>query len=179
LLPHYEAKSTPTSLSKPFATHETKRDGKSVVTKRKQLSLDALLPKKTIKTSHQQVATSANITVQGNTQANNPKDTFNFVNKSSSLSDAEKYEILTNTWKPESTYSFPPENSSGRRSQYGWLTCFPWLAYSAAANGGFCINCVLFGNESTHNTSKLQLLMTLPFIRSTSSINKLTQHAHK
>ena len=31
-----------------------KQNGKSVATKRKQLSLDALLPKKTIKTSHQQ-----------------------------------------------------------------------------------------------------------------------------
>jgi Ca2+-binding EF-hand superfamily protein len=28
-------------------------------------------------------------------------------------------------------------------------------------------------------TSKLQRLMTLPFIPSTSSINKLTQHTHK
>jgi hypothetical protein len=53
------------------------------------------------------------ITIQDNTQGNNPKNIFNFVNKSSSLTDAEKYEILTNTWKPESTCSFPPENSSG------------------------------------------------------------------
>jgi hypothetical protein len=76
--------------------------------------------------------------IKDNTQINNPKDIFNFVNKSSSLTDAEKYEILTNTWKPESTYSFRPETLSGSRFQYGWLTHFPWLAYSSADNGGSC-----------------------------------------
>ena len=104
---------------------------------------------------------------------------YNFVNKSSSLSNAQKYEVLTNTWKPESTYSFPPDGSSGRHFQHGWLTRFPWLAYSAAVNGGFCITCVLFGGESTHNASKLQRLMTIPFIPCTSSLSKLTKHAQK
>ena len=53
-------------------------------------------------------------------------------------------------------YSFPPDENTGRRFQYECLTRFPWLAYSAAENGSFCINCVLFGGESMRNVSKLE-----------------------
>ena len=201
LLPHYEAKRTSTSSSTTLASHESKRDGKAVGAKRKQLSLDMLFPKKLTKSSTQLVASSSNILPSTSSasksdvvkepaktlptihsmqdETSNPKDIYNFVNKSSSLSDAQKYEVLTNTWKPESTYSFPLDGSSGRHFQHGWLTRFPWLAYSAAVNGGFCITCVLFGGESTHNASKLQRLMTLPFIPCTSSLSKLTKHAQK
>ena len=107
LLPHYEAKSPPTPL-RLSPSQLMKQNETAVATKRKQLSSDALLPKRTIKPSHQQVASSANmlpstisasesevvktpavilpeITIQDNNQTNNPKDIFNFVN---SLTDA-------------------------------------------------------------------------------------------
>ena len=35
---------------------------------------------------------------------------------------------------------------------------YPWLAYSKECNGAFCINCVLFAGETTHNSSKLKNL---------------------
>ena len=56
---------------------------------------------------------------------------------------------------------------------------FNTAGYSAAANGGFCTNCVLFGGEITHSACKLQRLMTSPIIPSTSTAQKLSQHAQK
>ena len=49
----------------------------------------------------------------------------------------------------------------------------------AAENGSFCINCVLFGGESTHNVSKLQRLMTSALRSSASDFQKLCQHSEK
>jgi hypothetical protein len=45
------------------------------------------------------------------------------------------------------------------------------------ANGGFCVTCVIFGGESTHNASKLQRLMTSALPPSSSAVQKLCQHA--
>ena len=171
-------------------------------TKRKQLSLDLLLPKKKVNDKEEPMITSSSSTNEttdnnsiksGNfevklitnttssTAVNTgcPKDINNYINRVSTFSDAEKYELLSNAWKPVSDYTFPPDKNSGRRFQYSWLSRFPWLVYSAAANGGFCINCVLLGGESTHNASKLQRLMTLPLIPSSSATQKLIQHAQK
>ena len=72
----------------------------------------------------------------------------------------------------ESDYSFPPDENTGRRFQYECLTRFRWLAYPAAENGSFCINCVLFGGESRHNVSKLQRLMTNALRSSASDFQK-------
>ena len=76
-----------------------------------------------------------------------------------------------------SEYTFPPDVISGRRFQYDWFTRFPWLVYSAVVNGGFCINCALFGGESTHNASKLQQLMTSGLVPKPSTVQKLNRHA--
>ena len=83
-----------------------------------------------------------------------PEDIHNYVNLGSSLPESKKYSL--SSLKPGSDYSFPPDENTGRRFQYECLTRFPWLAYSAAENDSFCINCVLFGGESTHNVSKLE-----------------------
>ena len=43
----------------------------------------------------------------------------------------------------------------------------------------FCINCVLFRGESTHNASKIQRLMTSALPASASALQKLCQHSEK
>ena len=95
----------------------------------------------------------------------------------SSLPDSKKYEIPCNHWKPGSDFSFPAQENIGRRFRFAWLSRFPWLAYSVVANGGFCVTCVIFGGESTHNASKLQRLMTSALPPSASAVQKLCQHA--
>ena len=108
-----------------------------------------------------------------------PDDIHNFVNLGSSFSESKKYDILFRHRKPESDYYFPPDENTGRRFQYECLTRFPWLAYFAAENSSFCINCVLLGGECTHNVSKLQRLMTSALRSSASAFQKLCQHGEK
>lgn len=73
-------------------------------------------------------------------------DVYNFVNRGNKLSDAAKYDLLCNVWKLGETYDFPFVYFNGKKNrfQHRWLSKLNWLVYSAAVNGGFCINCVLF-----------------------------------
>ena len=88
--------------------------------------------------------------------------------------------MLCNDWKPGSDFSFPPHENIGRRFRFAWLSRFLWLANSAVANGGFCVTCVLFRGESTHNASKLpRLRMTSALPPSASAVQKLCQHGEK
>ena len=96
-----------------------------------------------------------------------------------SLTDEEKYSLLTHASKPNPNSNFPP-NSSGRRFQYKWLSEFHWLAYSESLDGAFCINCVLFaGEESSHNTTKLDRLYKSPFTTRAIGPRKFREHSEK
>ena len=71
------------------------------------------------------------------------RDVARYVQSSVHISDAEKYQLLTDPFKPGANYKFP-KRDNGRAFQYRWLELHPWLAYSKQENGGFCIPCVLF-----------------------------------
>ena len=86
-----------------------------------------------------------------------PYDIGNYISLAASLTNQEKYNLLCNVWQPDAAYTFPI-SKAGRRFQYKWLTMFPWLIYSAVADSAYCIHCVLFAGESTHNATKLQRL---------------------
>ena len=106
-------------------------------------------------------------------------DIGHFYNLSaSSFSDERKYNLLCGTWRPDHSFSFP-RNSSGRRFQLQWLAKFPWLVYSRILDGAFCLHCVLFGGESSHNTSKLQYLYSLPLTYWKTVLQKFSEHEQK
>ncbi len=63
-----------------------------------------------------------------------------------SLSDNEKYRLLTKPFVPSDTFQFPGTTDhcgKNRHFQISWLTTFPGLVYSPSMNGGFCNYCVL------------------------------------
>ena len=105
-------------------------------------------------------------------------DVGSFYNMVSTISDSQKYELLCHFWKPKFGKNFPA-NSKSRRFQYKWLTMFPWLAYSQLLDGAFCINCVLFGGESSHNATKLNHLFRSPLDCWSKALDKLKDHAIK
>ena len=105
-------------------------------------------------------------------------DIGKFYKSISSFSDDKKHSLLTNIWKPDSTYCFP-SNSSGRKFQHKWFDRFPWLVYSRELDGAFCTNCVAFGGESTHNASKLLHLFTTPLTDWSKALLRLNDHATK
>ena len=86
----------------------------------------------------------------------------NFCATASSLTHCQRFDKMCNVWKPDDPYSFSA-NSSGRKFQSKWLKTFNWLTYSKTLDGAFCINCVLFGGESSHDSSKLEHLYESPF----------------
>ena len=173
--------------------------------KRKQLSLDNLFSKKRIEDARLVKDTSVKSDITNPPTANthlaikqateavetvqfppkdltdlvnkgsHPYDINNFVNRATGLSDSEKYDILCKVWKPEKDYVFACNDKSRRRFRYEWLNSFPWLCYSADVDGGFCLNCVLFGDEN----SKLQRLFKSPLHPTTSYVKKLEDHAGK
>ena len=105
-------------------------------------------------------------------------DVANFLNRTSSLTEQQKYHLLCNVWRPEAAYNFPV-NASGRRFQHQWLTKFSWLVYSEVLDGAFCINCLLFGGESTHNATKLKKLFKEPLNAWSTALQKLREHVEK
>ena len=64
------------------------------------------------------------------------------------ICEANKFQLLTNAWMPDSSFKFPVRScSNGRRSrsfQLAWLSRFNGLLYSPAADGAFCKYFVLF-----------------------------------
>ena len=165
--------------------------------KRKQLSLDQLFPIKRnpsfmVTTSSEETSTvdsnlveratiEATESTTSSTDGSNPRsqcsskscsvpyDIENYISRAASLTNQEKYNLLCNVWQPDAAYTFPI-SKAGRRFQYKWLTMFPWLTYSPVADGAYCIHCVLFAGESTHNATKLQRLFKTPLIASGSLI---------
>ena len=62
------------------------------------------------------------------------------------LSDEERLWLLSNAFRPGSSYKYPAKEEYGKKRtfQHAWLEEFPWLCYSQSCNGGFCVHCVLF-----------------------------------
>ena len=105
----------------------------------------------------------------------NVKDIGLHYQKSATLTDAERYDLLKNHWKPDKSFEFPcsQEGSSKRKFNFNLLTRFPWLAYSKFVDGCFCVPCLLFGMRSGHNSGKLSKLFTEPLTLWTSAASKL------
>ena len=69
------------------------------------------------------------------------------------LSDAEKYELLANPFRPAADYKFPKSTTEWALSfQHWWFQLHPWLAYSKEHNGGFCTPCVIFASSGRHGS---------------------------
>ena len=94
------------------------------------------------------------------------------------LTDSQKYDMLCHVWKPSPDFAFPI-SSSGRRFQIRWMEEFPWLCYSAILDGAFCITCVFFGGDSSHNASKLNYLFKEPFKCWPTAIKRFRDHGTK
>ncbi len=62
------------------------------------------------------------------------------------LSHGEKYALLKHNKDPPDWFSFPAtyEGGHNRTFKRSWLREYPWMVYSIALDGAFCIACVLF-----------------------------------
>lgn len=92
-----------------------------------------------------------------------------------SLTNSEKYQYLTEHFKPTKGYQFPSTymNKCNRSFQHKWLTKYPWLVYSPELDGGFCLPCFFFAT----NRSTKGVLVNSAFTRWTKVTSTLGSHA--
>ena len=83
------------------------------------------------------------------------------------MTSGEKYDFLTDHFKPSSCYIFPLVymNSCNRQFQHSWLKKHPWLTYSHNPDGGFYLPCALFCTDR----STKGVLVNRPFMKWTKS----------
>ena len=74
------------------------------------------------------------------------------------LPDEQKYKLLKHHFRPPENFSFP--DGCNRSFKNKWLETYsPWLVYSLALDGGFCIACALF----SMNRESKGILVNKPF----------------
>ena len=111
--------------------------------------------------------------------APNSHDLARCIGSAMCLSDAEKYELLANPFRPDANYRFPKSTTGRALSfQHRWMQLHPWLAYSEQKNGGFCTPCVLFAT-SGHHGSELGILVQRPLVSFSKALEVLSKHAMK
>ncbi len=63
--------------------------------------------------------------------------------------------------------------------QYAWLQNYPWLVHSIKKNGGFCINCLLFGVRTDQDHGGLGILTSRPLTCFTKAQTVFKGHGRK
>ena len=53
---------------------------------------------------------------------------------------------------------------------------YEWLCYSPSKVGGFCLVCVLFGDDLCSKRNQLRHLLQIPFTPSSDSTRRLEKH---
>lgn len=70
------------------------------------------------------------------------------------VNSSHRYNILKNTFNPDTTFKFPGSGKRNLKFQINWLSRWKWLAYSVSCDGAFCKYCMLFCPKEV-NTQKL------------------------
>lgn len=77
-------------------------------------------------------------------------DIGDYMNKTSSLPDDLKLDLLLKCWEPPDTYDLKFDATSKRVFRRPWLELYrPWIAYSKSQKGALCRYCVLFPQPVT------------------------------
>ena len=109
----------------------------------------------------------------------NSHDLARYVGRPMCLSDAEKYGLLTNPFRPGADYKFPKSTTGRALSfQHRWMQLHPWLAYSEQRNGGFCTPCVLFATSGYHGSDP-GILVQRPLVSFSKALEVLSKHGMK
>lgn len=104
-------------------------------------------------------------------------DVATFREKRKGMSDGEIYNLIVNVYRPDENFEFPKTN--GRSFRYDWLERYEWLCYSPSLDGGFCLPCVLFGDNFKDKASKISNLFSQPLRRWTDASKMLKRHDGK
>lgn len=112
-----------------------------------------------------QPSTSAHTTSSTPNIKGNTNDSFDIGNCFDNIptNNYVIYSMLTNPWKPDSSYNFKDDVIAGKRPFLReWYNTYPWLAYSRSGKGALCKSCVLFKPRVSHGSYQSGFI-TRPF----------------
>lgn len=98
-----------------------------------------------------------------------------FCERIQTLTSAQKYHLLKHHKRPKEGYSFPTIFIGGcnRSFRPKWLSEHPWMVYSEATDGVFCIACALFSADPSKGK-----FVTQPFCTWNKKGKKADAHEH-
>ena len=100
-------------------------------------------------------------------------DIANFTYRGSNLSDIQSKKVIQNVFFSNSSFHFPKIDR--RQFKIDWLKQFLWLCYSPRMDDGFCLDCVLFGQECGKGY-KVKILRTDPVKSSPNAVSDFKRH---
>ena len=100
-------------------------------------------------------------------------DVATYREKAPHLSYSEKVDLIKNVFVPEKNFCFP---ETTRSFKYEWLLLFPWLCYSLCEDASYCLSCVFFGNDPSHESVKSLHFSTWPKLEAIFSQIKGSSH---
>ncbi|KAF0713891.1 zinc finger MYM-type protein 1-like, partial [Aphis craccivora] len=98
-----------------------------------------------------------------------------FEQPTSQVNSSHRYNILKNTFNPDTTFKFPGSGKRNLKFQINWLSRWKWLAYSVSCDGAFCKYCMLFCPKEV-NTQKLGQLVFEKFSNWHCAVEKFNAH---
>ncbi|XP_057299418.1 52 kDa repressor of the inhibitor of the protein kinase-like [Hydractinia symbiolongicarpus] len=90
------------------------------------------------------------------------------------MTDKQIFDLINQTFSPSADYTYPKTLKRQFRSK--WLKDYPWLRYSPAYYGAFCLPCVLFGSKFPDKCGKIQNLFLQPFTKWNDATRSFNQH---
>ncbi|XP_008190126.1 zinc finger MYM-type protein 1-like [Acyrthosiphon pisum] len=109
-----------------------------------------------------------------------PLDIGHFINKSPTISNENKYNLIKNPWIPSENFKFPlvVQGNKNRKFQRDWLNKFLWLSYSAKDCGAYFRLCVLFGRDvGGLGDQKLGVLTLQPLSKYKNAVADFKKHS--
>ena len=100
-------------------------------------------------------------------------DVATYREKAPHLSYSEKVDLIKNVFVPEKNFCFP---ETTRSFKYEWLLLFPWLCYSPSEDASYCLSCVLFGHDPSHESVQSLHFSTWPKLEAIFSQIKGSSH---
>lgn len=91
------------------------------------------------------------------------------------VNSSHRYNILKNTFNPDTTFKFPGSGKRNLKFQINWLSRWKLLAYSVSCDGAFCKYCMLFCPKEV-NTQKLGQLVFEKFSNWHCAVEKFNAH---
>ena len=133
------------------------------------------------KSSCTEVVSKAVFTCEANSTGLENQVPFNdvstYFSRAKNITINEKSSFVKDVFIPDETYNFPKRNK--RKFNVKWLKSHPWLCYSPAKDGAYCLPCCLFYHNNEKHTANINVLVSAPLTRWNNAATHFKHHETK